>query len=287
MNISFSNLFKTLFKTLLSVFKVIEPILFIVIILIILFLIKFVIYIFYFRILKHIKPIKLENKVNYKEPGFLKKIFILFPRQLAYDTLTKDPNDFGEFGIHIIIGEQGSGKSMTAIYLMEKWKRRYPNVKIFTNMGYKYEDAELSHWKQLITNNNGKMGVINVIDDLKAWWSNKDSKDLPPEVLSEICQQRKQRKAIIGTIQVFSEAPKPLRSQTHYIYVPITIFGCLTIVRMTKKQYYDSENDRFKRFCGFFVFVHNQHLRSSYDTYKKIEKYKDTEFATPEFFKST
>ena len=154
-------------------------------------------------------------------------------------------------------------------------------------MGYKYENNELFSWKQLITITNGKYGVINVIDDLKAWWSNKDSKDLPPEVLAEICQQRKQRKAIIGTIQVFSEAPKPLRSQTHYVYVPITIAGCLTIVRMTKAKYYDSENDRFKRYCGFFIYVHNKRLRNAYDTYKKIEKYKDTDFATPEFYKST
>ena len=30
-----------------------------------------------------------------------------------------------------------------------------------------------------------------------------------------------------------------------------------------------------------------QRLREAYDTYKKIEKYKDIEFATSEYFKST
>lgn len=301
----FFEIVKMLLKSLLQVLNIFKPIFFILIILILIIIIQFIINIFYFRIIKGIKPKKKHNnyyftyqekkyvlerpyiEIEEKEPSFIKKIFYLFPRQLAYDNLMKDPNEFNEYGIHIVVGEQGSGKSMTTVYLLEKWKKKYHRAIINTNMGYKYEDNELISWKQLITIKNDKYGVINVIDDLKAWWSNKDSKDLPPEVLAEICQQRKQRKAIIGTIQVFSEAPKPLRSQTHYIYVPITIAGCLTIVRITKAKYYDIENDRFKKYCGNFVFVHNKRLREAYDTYKKIEKYKDIEFATSEYFKST
>ena len=283
----FKVIFRSLLNALLSILKMFLPVIIIIIFLIIIIILIYILFLLYFRIFKKMKPKKsLFRGKQEKEPNILKKIFWLFPKQLAYDTITRDPDEFNEFGIHIVIGEQGSGKSMTAIYLLEQWKQKYLKMKTYTNMGYKYEDGELSHWKELIERKNGKYGITNVIDDLKAWWSNKDSKDLPPEVLAELCQQRKQRKAIIGTIQVFSEAPKPIRSQTHYVYVPITIAGCLTIVRRTKAKYYDMENDRFKKYCGFFIFVHSQRLRNAYDTYKRIEKYKDIEFATPEWAKS-
>ena len=283
----FKIIFKSLLDTLLGFLKMLLPVIMIIIVLIIIIILIYVLFLLYFRIFKKMKFKKSQFPgEKEKEPSLLKKIFFLFPKQLAYDTINKDPDDFNEFGIHIVVGEQGSGKSMTAIYLLEMWRKKYPLMKCYTNMGYKYEDGELTHWKELIERKNGNYGIVNIIDDLKAWWSNKDSKDLPPEVLAELCQQRKQRKALIGTIQVFSEAPKPIRSQTHYVYVPITIAGCLTIVRKTKAKYYDIENDRFKRYCGFFIFVHNERLRNAYDTYKKIEKYKDTEFATPEWFKS-
>lgn len=213
-----------------------------------------------------------------KKESFFHKIFVSFPKQLTYDFLSQDPNDFSEFGIYMVVGEQGSGKSMTAIYLMEKWRELYPNLKVYTNMGYKHEDGELNHWKELISRKNGTFGIVNVIDDLKAWWSNRDSGKLPPEVMGEICQQRKQKKALIGTIQVFSECPKELRSQTHFIYVPKTYLNCLTIVRKTKAKYYDPEKDKFKKYFGTFFYIHNKRLRDCYDTYKKIEKYKDVEF---------
>ena len=283
----FKLIIKSIVSGLIGLFKMFLPIIYLILLLIFIIVLVYILCILYYRIFKKMKFKKSQFPgEKEKEPSLLKKIFFLFPKQLAYDTINKDPDEFNEFGIHIVVGEQGSGKSMTAIYLLEMWRKKYPLMQCYTNMGYKYEDDELTHWKELIERKNGKYGIANVIDDLKAWWSNKDSKDLPPEVLAELCQQRKQRKAIIGTIQVFSEAPKPIRSQTHYVYVPITVAGCLTIVRKTKAKYYDSENDRFKRYCGFFIFVHNKRLRNAYDTYKKIEKYKDTEFATPEWFKS-
>lgn len=223
---------------------------------------------------------------NVKKIGFIKNIFYLFPKQLAYDLINQDPNSFDEFGIHMVVGEQGSGKTITVAYLLRKWQLKYPLMKVYTNMSYKYEDGELVTWKHLLGHNNGVYGVANVIDETKTWWSNKESKDVPPEILGEICQQRKQKKATVGTVQVFSELAKPFRSQCHFIYVPHTILGCLTIVFKTKAKYYDAENDTFKKYCGFFLFAHTKELRESYDTYKKIEKYKEVEFDVSSYFNS-
>ena len=279
----YTMILKALFDAFIMILKMlaflIAPIMFLIFLAVILFFYHFI----KFRYVEHMKmkPITAEIK---KKPNIFKTLFYLFPKQLAYDVINKDPMDFGQEGIYICVGEQGSGKSMTAVYLMEMWKERWPKAKVYTNMGYLYEDAPLEKWRQLIERKNGTYGVINVIDDIKAWWSNRDSKNLPPEVMAEICQQRKQRKALIGTIQVFSEAPKPLRSQTKLIYVPHTYLGCLTVVFKTKAKWYDSEKDDFRKYCGMFIFAHTPRLRGAYDTYKKIEKYKDTEWEVSPYF---
>lgn len=278
MNLNFELIFKSFLTVLLSILKSFLFLLIPVFIALIVFIIILVFYLIIYQKKYGIKPIK-KVSVIVKQPNFLKKIFIMFPQRLALDYLIQDPNSFSNFGLHCIIGSQGAGKSMTVAYLLMKWKNEYPNLKIYTNMEYKHENAPLTHWKQLITNKNGKYGVVNVIDDLKAWWSNRDSKDLPAEVLAEICQQRKQKKAIVTTIQVFSEAPKAFRSQTHYVYIPKTYLGCLTVVTVSKPEYYDYEKDKFKRSSGRFFFIHTKELRDSYDTFKKIEKYKDIEFS--------
>ena len=297
------ELIKVVFKGIFQAFSFLLPLLFPVLLFFVIIIIIIIYNILYLRYVKVVKPkkrlfpfyfsynnkkyvLEIPRKYINNFPNVFKNIFVLFPKQFDYDFLNQDPNAFGEFGIHIVTGEQGAGKTITVVYLLEKWRSMYPRLKVYTNMAYKYEDGELTTWRDLLTHNNGIYGVVNVIDELKTWWSNKDSKDVPPEVLGEICQQRKQKKATIGTVQVFSELAKPFRSQTHYIYVPKTFFGCLTVVFKTKAKYYDSENDTFKKYCGFFIFAHTKKIRNAYDTYKKIEKYKDIDFAESNAFVS-
>lgn len=229
------------------------------------------------RYIEHIKP-KFKDYEVRRFPGTLINIFYIFPKAMARDIIRQDYTDFDKFGIHMVVGQQGAGKSITAVYLMKKWKAMYPKLKIYTNMGYEDEDDVLVHWKQLIERKNGTKGVVNLIDDFVSWWSSKNQKDVPPEVFSEICQQRKQRKALVGTIQSFGDLPKMFRKQTHHVWLPKTINGNLTIVYHAKAKDYDMETDRFKKMKLAFVFAHTDEIRDSYDTTKKIERLKDEEF---------
>lgn len=301
---NFGIIIKSLIDGILSLLHYFSYILIPILIAIIIIVIIYIFFVFKLklvdRIQKHDRPIYFKYKnIEYvlyvpfsevktvKNMGMLKRIFIQFPKMLAYDFLTRDPNAFREYGIHMVVGEQGSGKTVTTVYLLEKWKKIYPRAEIYTNMNYKNEDASLKHWKQLIDRKNGIYGCINVIDEIKTWWSNRDSKDVPVEILGEISQQRKQRKAIIGTVQVFNELAKPFRSQTHYVYIPRTYFGCLTVVKVSKAKWYNEEKDEFKKYCGIFFFPHTLELRNAYDTYKTIQKYKDTDFTVSSTIKAT
>lgn len=230
---------------------------------------------------KHIFIDKIKPKKSFKipkKPGILKRIFWLFPRRLSLDVLLSDPYEFKEFGLHMICGEQGAGKTITLVYLLQEWKKKYPKLKIYTNMDYKYQDGSLTHWRELVSRTNGKYGVVEVIDEIQTWFNSMESKDFPVEMLTEISQQRKQRKCVVGTAQVFSRIAKPIREQTHFVYMPITVAGCLTIVRRAKAVDWDNEKQQFKRYYGLFFFVHNDELRNSFDTFKKIERYKTVGF---------
>lgn len=225
---------------------------------------------------------EIPYKINQNKPGIIKRLFIMFPRQLALDSMTRNCNEFQEFGINIFCGRQGSGKTMTTVYLMNLWREKYPNLKILTNFAYKYENEELKHWKQLVTTNNGIYGTVFGIDELHTWLSMK-SNAVPFELLKEISTQRKQKSCILGTCQVFGKVPKEIRDQTEWVYLPRTFFNCLTIVRKARPEDYNPDKNKFKRYHGTFFFVHTEELRQSYDTFKRIEQLIDEEFTKNEF----
>ena len=97
-------------------------------------------------------------------------------------------------------------------------------------------------------------------------------------MITEISQQRKQRKMLVGSAQVFSRIAKPIREQTTFVYLPFTILGCFTVVRVSKPEFWDDEEQKFKKYLRSYFFVHNKKIRESFDTYKKIEKYKEDGF---------
>lgn len=221
---------------------------------------------------------KLPKNLVYKKKGLFRRLVIDFPKQYVEDLYNRDPYDFMEHGLHMFCGRQGAGKTVALTELMLRWKKRYPKLKINTNMCFRDEDGVIEHWHDIVGNNNGTHGAVMTLDEIQTWFSSNQSKNFPPEMITEISQQRKQRKCILGSAQVFSRIAKPIREQTTYVYMPRTFFGCLTIVRITRPEFWDDEKQDFKKYIKTYFFVHDNNLRTAYDTYKKIEKYKEGGF---------
>lgn len=244
----------------------------IILILSIVFVLFSIPYIYYYLKYRKIGLKKKKIKNTYKKDSIFKRIFLDVPKCFVYDFLTRDPEEFPDFGVHIIAGKQGCGKTLTMTYLLEQYKNKYPKIKIKTNYCYSGEDSSINSWKDVINSNNGIYGEIDSLDELQNWFSSQQSKDFPPEMLQEITQQRKQRKIVLGTSQVFNRLSKQLREQTYLLYEPHTLFNCITVV--FKYDPIIKSGDGFsteKKFRGCFFFVHNEKLRNSYDTYKKIQ----------------
>lgn len=216
--------------------------------------------------------IKKGTRKTVKKKNIFYQLFVEFPRRYAKDLLERDPDFFRYQGLHIFCGEQGSGKTIALVEFMLRMQKEYPSAKTMSNFGYLNQDTELVHWKQLLDYKNGFKGVIVGIDELQNWFSSNESSNFPVEMLEVVTQNRKNRRVILGTSQVFTRLAKPIREQATLIYEPITLFGCLTIVRISKPVLDSSGDVIEKKSRGWYFFVHTDELRNAYDTYKVIER---------------
>jgi len=130
--------------------------------------------------------------------------------------------------------------------------------------------------------NNGFYGVIYLIDEIHTYFNALDSKNVPMEAFAEISQQRKQRKCIIGTSQLFLRMAKPLREQCDNMIVCNTVGGVLTF--QTAYDGMDLEQDYGGQLMGTVRkrgwFFHTRHIRGLFDTYQKIVS-TSTDFEQP------
>lgn len=246
-------------------------------ILFVLFLIPYLYFYLYYYFKEGIRPKRRE--ISYKVRSLFLRLFWDLPKRFVKDRMLKDPDIFSEYGVHIIAGRQGCGKTLTMTYLLNEFKKKYPKMVIKTNYCYKYEDCSITHWRDIVDSTNGVYGEIDALDELQNWFSTSQSKDFPPEMLQEVTQQRKQRKMILGTSQVFNRLSKQLREQTYLLYEPYTFLGCFTIVLKYEPVIKaDTSVTTEKKYRGCFCFVHTEELRDSYDTYKKIQMLADGGF---------
>ena len=210
----------------------------------------------------------------------------------------RNPNFFWPTGTQVYCGRQGSGKTVSAVKHLHDIKKRYPQAIIVSNIAlttYKAIDVSfglenilagmdkendyiyfstLDELAEVLTGvNNGFLGVIYVIDEIHTYFNALDSKNIPMWAFAEISQQRKQRKLIIGTSQLFMRMAKPLREQCDNIIICNTIGGIFTVQRaydgMTIEQDYSGKLTGNHKKTGWFF--HSRNLRKAFDTYQKVQ----------------
>lgn len=222
------------------------------------------------------------NKDFVKENGvkevFLFRHYLLLPYYIGVDLARRNPNYFKPHGVVIFTGRQGYGKSISMFQYATSLKNEYPLVKIISNTKFTLSDFNLNHWKFLVNFSNGEEGVIAIIDELQNWFNSKQSKNFPPEMLSVITQNRKNKRLVLGTAQQFYMISKDIRTQVNLVCECFTLFGRLTFV-IKKEPLVDNEGEVLKmRFRGFYSFVQTDKLRDSYDTYATIKNLSDSGF---------
>lgn len=122
--------------------------------------------------------------------------------------------------------------------------------------------------------NNGVLGVLYFIDEIQLEFNNLD-RNIPVEVMIEVCQQRKQRKHIVGTSQCFKRSAKFIREQTHDAVACKCFFGLIQYNKVIEGESID-ENSSGKLTYHTkkrLIFFHDVDLYQYYDTYAKMKRY--------------
>lgn len=122
--------------------------------------------------------------------------------------------------------------------------------------------------------NNNEFGVIFLIDEIHLELNSLESKNVDIEVMVEISQQRKQRKHIVGTSQVFMRMAKPLREQIHDIIICKCLFGVIQLNKWIKGETATEKDGKLvadvKR---HFIWPHSPEYYQQYNTYTKMRRY--------------
>lgn len=197
-----------------------------------------------------------------------------------HDFYASHPGYFHPEGLLVFCGEQGSGKTLSAVQYVKKLCERYPLAILCTNVEIHglpegTEVVEYDGLDCLKSLENGYYGVIYLIDEIHLEFNSLESKNIDIEVMIEVSQQRKQRKHIIGTSQVYGRLAKPFREQIRNVMLCSNFMKVLqinTLIDGAKSTEKDGHlvTESVKRFMWF----HRPELYDSYDTYAKMRRYK-------------
>ncbi len=208
----------------------------------------------------------------------LLKIFVDAPKQYVDDLYNRKADFFQPQGMIIFTGRQGNGKTSSMIHYAMELHDQYPLAKCLSNTRYIHQNGDLTHWRQLVDFKNGHKGLIVVMDELQNWFSSNQSRNFPPEMLSVITQNRKNRRVILGTAQNFYLLAKPLRSQCTEIRQCTTFAGVLTVV-VRREPIVDNDGDiKEMKYRGMYFYVHSRRLREAYDTWAVVDNYAKSGF---------
>lgn len=137
---------------------------------------------------------------------------------LAENTL-KTKDSFPYAGMWLFSGSQGSGKTLLLMHLLKQIIDECPNAIVVSNISiygvpsYPYQGIE-----DFEKYNNGKDGVIFVIDEIHTLFNSLESAKMPLNTVTVWCQNRKNRRLILGTSQRFTRVAKSVREQTTWNY---------------------------------------------------------------------
>ena len=172
-------------------------------------------------------------------------------------------------------GYQGSGKTLSLVHYVYEIKKEYPKCIVYSNVVlYDIEYIYISNdfiLDQALKCQNGANGVLIVLDEAHLYFNKKNG--IPLDVLTCISQQRKDRRRLCFTSQIWEELDISLRKQVKEVVDCHNIFNCIQINTIS-----DGESITYDKLQGTWtakkirteIFKHNDKLYSRFDTRQKI-----------------
>lgn len=194
------------------------------------------------------------------------------------DFARQHPEFFPLDGITVFSGPQGSGKTLSMVRMARDLMDVFPGLLVCSNVEfnesrYKTRVFPFEGIESLISLSNGYAGVLYLIDEMHLLFNSLESKEMPLDVFQEISQQRKQRKAIVGTSQKFTRLAKPFREQFKYVVDCHCFLGTFQRNAVLLGEGAVEKDGKLYADClGHYHFIHSKELYLAYDTYAKVSK---------------
>ena len=217
------------------------------------------------------------------------------------------PHYFKPSGCRMFVGSQGSGKTLSGVNYCYNLMAEYPRLLLVTNVAMRdypfnarlcgdnivrmlgTNDVVNTDYVSNPTNprvcveysgldclkyiNNGEYGVLYFVDELHLELNSLESKNIDIDIITEISQQRKQRKHIVGTSQVFQRLAKPVREQIKDVIQCRCFFGCIQFNKLLDGETAVEVNGHLKADCrARILYIHNPDMYGRYDTYAKMRR---------------
>lgn len=190
------------------------------------------------------------------------------------------PEYFDPEGILIFCGSQGSGKTLSSVQYVKNVCKAYPQCILCTNVDIvglpeSTQVIEYDGLDCLKNIENGYAGVLYFIDEIHLELNSLESKNIDMDTITELSQQRKQRKHIVGTSQVYMRMAKPLREQVKDIVLCKNYFRYIQCNKLINGfESTEQDGKLVADIVRTLFWFHTPKLYGSYDTYAKMKRYK-------------
>lgn len=133
--------------------------------------------------------------------------------------MMKANDGFSYGGLWVFTGAQGAGKTLLLMHMVREIHAAYPKALIVTNISVFgipcIPYTGIGDFDKYV---NGADGVIFIIDEIQALFSSLESAKMPLSQVTVWCQNRKNRRLILGTTQRYTRMAKPVREQVTWHY---------------------------------------------------------------------
>lgn len=169
------------------------------------------------------------------------------------------------------------GKTLSAVQTVLALHKQYPKAVICSNIALKgIPIIPFSDYSQIQQLDNGVAGVIFLIDEIQSIWNCMEQKEIPQEELATLCMNRKARRVVIGTSQVYGRVAKSIREQYKYVVLCRRILKYIQInslVDPCPEGYTKEDDGHFQgELIKTCIFFHSPEAYQAYDTLYKVPR---------------
>lgn len=189
----------------------------------------------------------------------------------------KPPKKQFPMGMMVFKNPQGGGKTLSMIHTLIEVHRAFPEAWVIANLELKIPGLEYIRFngirglQKALRFSNGEKGVIVVVDEWQLFCSKKEG--VPPDVWACLCEQRKDRRLMLGTAQDWEDIDVSSRKKVRWVVScqKIGRFQFNTVMDGRTIKWNKDEGGWDCKIEGYRIFKHNKELYDAYDTFYKIE----------------